>query len=233
VMFNPRLPLQERVDAAKVVYLRYGQTGRDIAYNWLEAQQLASESSTWSQITQHPWSSWVAGPAEPKWIGGALIVVGGGGLVCAALSAGCAVALGAGGAAEGPAAERLTETSSSVAAQTESLGAGSRVATSVVADAENVGAGTRFATQTPANLAQQLALEEARSGGAFSTQIVSPNKLRVGSELAARFGGTWELRAAQAIHDPGQWFQVHFYQQIGTDLQVGYHFVPQAGYSGA
>jgi RHS repeat-associated protein len=50
VMANPRLPTEQRVAAAKFVYAHYGEQGRDIAWNWLEGQRLAQESSAWWQV---------------------------------------------------------------------------------------------------------------------------------------------------------------------------------------
>ncbi|MGH3118937.1 MAG: RHS repeat-associated core domain-containing protein, partial [Gaiellales bacterium] len=49
VMSNPRLPIGQRVAAAKTLYSNYGAQGRSIAGQWLGAQQLANESSSWYQ----------------------------------------------------------------------------------------------------------------------------------------------------------------------------------------
>jgi len=39
VMANPRLPMEQRVAAAKFVSAHYGEQGKDIALNWLEARR--------------------------------------------------------------------------------------------------------------------------------------------------------------------------------------------------
>jgi RHS repeat-associated protein len=87
VMSNTRLPMEQRVAAAKFVYANYGEQGRQIASNWLEAQRLAGESSTLYQVMHHAASSWEEGPLAPKVIGGVLIVIGTAGIVCASVDA--------------------------------------------------------------------------------------------------------------------------------------------------
>jgi RHS repeat-associated protein len=105
IIFNDDLPLQERIAAARILYAGYGKAGRQIAIPWMQSQQDALQSSTWSQITEHFWSSWLEGPAAPKWIGAG---VGGGALLCIVLSGACAAAVGW-EVTEAPTAERLIE----------------------------------------------------------------------------------------------------------------------------
>ncbi|MGH2649645.1 MAG: RHS repeat-associated core domain-containing protein [Actinomycetota bacterium] len=101
VMFNPDLPMEQRVAAAKAIYENYGEQGREIAWNWLEAQRLAQEASTWHQVTHHFYSSWQAGPDAPKYVGGAMIAVSLGTIACVA--GGCAAVAGAARVAAGAA----------------------------------------------------------------------------------------------------------------------------------
>ncbi len=61
VMANPRLPMEQRVAAAKFVYAHYGKQGRDIASQWLEGQRLAQEPSILHQVIAHPLESWAEG----------------------------------------------------------------------------------------------------------------------------------------------------------------------------
>jgi len=91
VMFNPRLPLEERLAAAKFIYTNYGEQGRDIALPWLQAG-VDDRATMWSEAFDHPIASWMAGPTAPKIVGGIMIAVSGGALLCSALSAACATA---------------------------------------------------------------------------------------------------------------------------------------------
>jgi RHS repeat-associated protein len=61
VLRNPEASDALRRMAADALISYYGTEGEAIVLNWVEAQLLGSETSTWSQITNHFASSWTAG----------------------------------------------------------------------------------------------------------------------------------------------------------------------------
>jgi RHS repeat-associated protein len=63
VMANPRLPMEQRVTAAKFVYAHYGKQGRDIATFWLQAQS-DEAATTWSEATANFSASWAEGAKQ-------------------------------------------------------------------------------------------------------------------------------------------------------------------------
>lgn len=91
VLRNPEASDAQRRMAANALISYYGTEGEDILLNWLESERLGAETSIWSQVTNHPIASWKAGPLAPKIVGGVLIAIGGGGLLCAATVEACAL----------------------------------------------------------------------------------------------------------------------------------------------
>jgi len=96
---NPEATDAQRAAAANNLIRYYGAEGKDIVWNWAEAQGLGAEASTWSQIVNHPVASWQAGlPLTGPWLNEHKWQIAGGAAtaVCTFASAGaCGIATAA------------------------------------------------------------------------------------------------------------------------------------------